>query len=56
MKLELIPSDYYNKNCKCLPHVSLVKCYSNVFKQEYNFWDKYLSLFWKNSQFFYNFL
>ena len=24
MKLELIPSDYYEKNCKCLPQVSLL--------------------------------
>ena len=37
MKLELRPSDYYDINCKCLPQVSLVKCYSKVFKQEYNF-------------------
>ena len=52
MKLELIPSDYYDKNCKCLPQVSLVRCYSKLFKQKYNFWDKYLSLSWKNCRFF----
>ena len=52
MKLELIPSDYYDKNCKCLPQVSLVKCYSKLLKQNYNFWDKYLSIFWINCQFF----
>ena len=52
MKLELISSDYYDKNCKWLPQVSLFRCYSKLFKQKYNFWDKYLSLFWKNSQFF----
>ena len=25
MKLELIPSDYFDKNCKCLPQGSLVQ-------------------------------
>ena len=39
MKLELIPSDNYDKNCKCLPQISLVRCYSKLFKQKYNFWD-----------------
>ena len=40
MKLELIPSDYDDKNCKCLPQVSLVRCYSKLFKQKYNLWDQ----------------
>ena len=52
MKLELIPSDCYDKNCKCLQQFSLVRCYSKLFQQKYNFWDEYLSLFWKNSHFF----
>ena len=52
MKLELIPSDYLDKNCECLPQFSLVRCYSKLFKQKHSFWDKYLSLFWKNNHFF----
>ena len=52
MKLELIPSDYYDKNCKCLPQVSLLRCHSKLFKQEYNLWDQYNHFFGKKSQFF----
>ena len=52
MKLELIPSDYFDKNYKSLPQVYLVRCHSKLFKQKYNVWDKYISLVWKNSQFF----
>ena len=52
MKLELIPSDYYDKNCKCLPQGSLVRCYNKLCRQKYNFWDQKLPCFWNNSHFF----
>ena len=55
MKLEMMPSDSFDKNSKFFPQGSVVRCYSKLFKQKYNFSDQQLSLFWKNSHFFIDF-